>query len=245
MPADPALFYTGLVADLYAPLRSGSNDPEIYAGFIERHGEPALELGCGDGDPILALRRRGIDVDGIDASPDMIERCRARAAALGITVDVSVQLMQELALPRRYRSIYLAGATFNVLPDDDTALEALTRIRDHLAPGGTALVPLFIPQSLADDALGEWKSTTDDEGRTIRFANVLQHRDDTARVQSTRLRYERVNGDDVESVERDFVIHWYTQEQFRRLAERAGLDVAHVFELDANSFAFSLKTESR
>jgi SAM-dependent methyltransferase len=234
---DPALFYTGLVADLYAPLRGSSNDPNIYANFVERHGQPALELGCGDGDPILALRQRGLDVDGIDASPDMIERCRARAAELGVTVEVSVQLMQDLALPRRYRSIYLAGPTFNVLPDDDTALRSLTRIGEHLAHEGTVLVPLFIPEIVPDDVLGKWKTATDSEGRTIRFTTVAQQRDEDARVQSTRLRYER--GTD-EFLERDFVIHWYTQDQFRDLAERAGLKVANLFEIDANSFAFFL-----
>ena len=40
-------FYTGLVADLYRPLRSGNPDPEVYERFITKHGEPALELGCG------------------------------------------------------------------------------------------------------------------------------------------------------------------------------------------------------
>ena len=233
---DPALFYTGLVADLYAPLRGSSNDPDIYAGFIARHGEPALELGCGDGDPIVELRQRGLDVDGIDASPDMIDRCRARAAARGITVDVSVQLMQDLSLARRYRSIYLAGPTFNVLPDDATALASLQRIRAHLTDDGTALVPLFIPELLPAAALGKWKTTTDDAGRTIRFTTVAQSRDDAARLQTTRLRYER----DDEFLERNFVLHWYTQAQFRDLTQRAQLTVAQVFELSADAFAFSI-----
>src|SRR6478735_4388662 len=48
---DPADFYTGLVAELYAPLRSGTPDADRYVRFVREHGEPALELGCGDGDP--------------------------------------------------------------------------------------------------------------------------------------------------------------------------------------------------
>jgi SAM-dependent methyltransferase len=83
---EPSRFYTGLVADLYAPLRGHVyDDPEPWHQFIVDVGEPALELGCGDGDPLLALRERGLDVEGVDSSPDMIARCQAAAAERGLT----------------------------------------------------------------------------------------------------------------------------------------------------------------
>ena len=146
---DPSQFYTGLVAELYAPLKSSSADPEPYAQFIAESGEPALELGCGDGEPLIDLRRRGLDVEGLDASADMLERCRHAAARAGVAVELHHQLMQEMDLPRRYRSIFIAGPTFNLLPSDSEARLALSRIRDHLEVGGSALIPLFIPSSPA------------------------------------------------------------------------------------------------
>jgi SAM-dependent methyltransferase len=115
---EPALFYTGLVADLYAPLRSsGPPDPRPYLRFVRESGEPALELGCGDGDPLLDLRARGLDVEGLDASPDMLARCRANAAARGLVVTLHESTFETMELPRRYQSIYLAGPTFNLLVD--------------------------------------------------------------------------------------------------------------------------------
>jgi SAM-dependent methyltransferase len=47
---------------------------EPYAAFIEAAGQPALELGCGDGEPLLELLRRGYDVDGVDSSQGMLDR---------------------------------------------------------------------------------------------------------------------------------------------------------------------------
>ena len=76
---DPADFYTGLVVELYSPLKSGHEDPERYARFVLDSGEPALELGCGDGDPLLALRALDLDVEGVASSTDMLARCRGRA----------------------------------------------------------------------------------------------------------------------------------------------------------------------
>ncbi len=130
----PELFYTGIVAEVYGPLRSDPPDARIYAGFVRRVGEPALELGCGDGDPLLDLVAAGLDVEGLDSSPDMLGRCRTAAAARGLEVVLHEQAMQSMDLDRRYRSIYVAGPTFNLLPDDDVALQALRRVSAHLAP---------------------------------------------------------------------------------------------------------------
>lgn len=99
----PADFYTGAVAELYEPLKSEREGPERYARFIREYGEPALELGCGDGDPLLDLRRRGLDVDGVDSSADMLDRLHGKAADAGMNVTVRHQRMEELDLPRRYR----------------------------------------------------------------------------------------------------------------------------------------------
>jgi SAM-dependent methyltransferase len=145
---DPADFYTGIVAELYVPLKSFSQDPEPYAAFVQQVGVPALELGCGDGDPLLELRRHGLEVEGVDSSADMLQRLQRRADGQGIHATVFHQRMEALDLPRRYRAIFLAGPTFTLLPDDATALAALRRIRAHLTDDGTALVPCSLPHRL-------------------------------------------------------------------------------------------------
>lgn len=60
----------------------------------------------------------------------MLERCRNNAVALGLDVTLHHQKMEELSLKRRYRSIYLAGPTFNLLTDDETALRRFGRSED-------------------------------------------------------------------------------------------------------------------
>jgi SAM-dependent methyltransferase len=243
LPPRADLFYTGLVADLYAPLRSSTPDPEPYAAFVAACGEPALELGCGHGDPLLALRSRGLDVEGLDSSPDMLDLCRQAAAAAGLDVVLHESPMETMDLGRRYRSIYLAGPTFNLLPDDASAGAALARIAAHLEPGGSALVPLFIPDPADVGAIGVTRESVDDEGRSIRFTPLEVTRDEAARVQRSLLRYER----DDEVVDRLWTLHWHTQAGFRSLAETAGLTVAGVLDPaggaaaeDATSFVFIL-----
>ena len=137
--------------------------------------------------------------------------------------------MESMDLGRRYRSIFLAGSTFNLLSDDETTARALDRIRAHLADGGSALVPLFIPQSGAVGELGRAREAIDDTGATIRFTPLSEERDEGARLHTTVVRYER--GDEV--LERPWVLHWHTQEGFRALVEAAGLSVVAVLDADS------------
>ncbi|MFB7733462.1 class I SAM-dependent methyltransferase [Streptomyces sp. NPDC056112] len=225
---DPADFYTGIVAELYRPLKSVSQDPEPYAALIRQVGVPALELGCEDGDPLLELRRRGLEVEGVDSSADMLERLRRRADEQGLPVTVFHQRMEALNLPRRYRAIFLAGPTFTLLPDDATALAALRGIRAHLADDGAALVPLFTPVPTPAEQIGHVRTAAAPDGAELRVSVVAEQRDDTSRTQTTLLRYERHHGSDRSVVERPWVLHWYSRDEFEELATTAGLAVTAV-----------------
>lgn len=245
---DPAAFYTGIVAELYGPLKSATQRAEPYARFIAETGAPALELGCGDGEPLLELSSQGYAVEGVDSSADMLTRCRQRAAAEGIPVVLHQQRMEALDLPRRYRSIFLAGPTFNLLPDDDTARRALRGIRDHLEPDGMALVPLFVPQPTPASEFGQVRTRTASDGAELRVSVVAEERDEQERVQRTTLRYERDRNGASAVVERPWVLHWYTPERFRDLASEAGLTEVPLpdyleseFAATPTEFAFLLR----
>lgn len=230
---EAADFYTGLVAELYASLRSSDPDPRPYARFVARSGTPALELGCGDGDPLLALRSQALDVEGLDASADMLARCRRRAADLGIEVTLHHATFEDMDLGRTYRSVYLAGATFCLLPDDDAARRALQRIAAHLEPGGRALVPLFVPGAVPSAAIGACAERHEPDGTVLRCTTVSVERDERARRQTVLLRYERIRpGGAHEMLERPWVLHWYTQERFAVLAGEAGLAVGRAVGAD-------------
>ncbi|MGO1972505.1 MAG: class I SAM-dependent methyltransferase [Propionibacteriaceae bacterium] len=231
---DAADFYTGLIADLYAPLKMGSNDPGVYADLLAERGEPALELGCGDGDPMLELLRRGFDVTGVDSSPDMLERFRRAAEREGLAPRLHQQRMEDLDLPLRYRTIFLAGPTFILLPDDATALRALVAIRRHLTPDGTALVPLWVPPPAAPADLGSTKESVAEDGALLRCTTVSQERDEARRTQNTLLRYAWQGAGESASTERVWSLHWHTPDGFADLAERAGLRVESLLGPDGS-----------
>lgn len=172
----------------------------------------------------------------------MLDRCRRRAREQGVDVVVHHQRMEALDLPRRYRAIFLAGPTFNLLPDDSTALAALRGIRDHLAVGGTALVPLFVPSPTPAEQIGRVRTATADDGAELRVSMLSEERSDSTRTQTAVLRYERYRDGESTVVDRPWVLHWYTRSGFEGLAAAAGLTVVSALEApDASDLQFQLR----
>ena len=65
--------YHGLMAEAWDLLRgdtSGWEDRPFYLDLIRRFGEPSLDVGCGTGRLLLDYLAKGIEIDGIDVSPD-------------------------------------------------------------------------------------------------------------------------------------------------------------------------------
>ena len=84
MSNEPRTWHYGLVARWWDEFNAaGPEELACFRAFVERDGQPALDLACGTGRLLLPLLREGFDVDGCDISPDMLARCQTRAAATG------------------------------------------------------------------------------------------------------------------------------------------------------------------
>jgi ubiquinone/menaquinone biosynthesis C-methylase UbiE len=57
-----------------------TDDLPLIRHFVETVGDPVLELGCGSGRILAALADSGMRLTGVDSSPAMLDRCRARFA---------------------------------------------------------------------------------------------------------------------------------------------------------------------
>ena len=64
-------------------------------------GKKVLDLGCGSGENVIPLLKRGARVIGLDISPELIEMARNRVAAAGMAADLRVGSAYETGLPDR------------------------------------------------------------------------------------------------------------------------------------------------
>jgi SAM-dependent methyltransferase len=131
---DVVTWHHGLVARWWANFNLDGPEIDYFRPFVES-GQPALDAACGTGRLLVPWVAAGLDVDGVDASPDMIAHCREAAHRVGRSPALYVQPLHRLDAPRRYGSIVVSGA-FGLGATREQDVEALRRLFDHLEPGG-------------------------------------------------------------------------------------------------------------
>ena len=153
-------WHHGLIARWWANFNIDGPEIAFFRSFVAS-GQPALDVGCGSGRLLVPWVAGGLDVDGVDASADMIAACRLAARTAGCEPALYVQPTHRLDLPRRYRTIINCGAYgLGGSRADDT--EGLRRLRAHLFPGGVLAIDYEVGE-FDDDRWRRWRPRPVDE----------------------------------------------------------------------------------
>ncbi|MBI1299212.1 methyltransferase domain-containing protein [bacterium] len=194
-------------------------DRFFYLDVIKRYGQPALDVGCSTGRLVLDYMAQGIAVDGVDLSAAMLAVCRRKAEERGLSPVLYAQAIQDLALPRRYRTIVLSSSSFQLVTDPAVARQAAQRIFDTLEPGGAVILSLMLVWQPSEPLETDWEISQEqirpEDGATIRrWSRAKTH--PAEQTQDAEDRYEvLVNGEVIyaETHTQTPEIRWYTQEQ--------------------------------
>jgi SAM-dependent methyltransferase len=107
-------------------------------------GGDALELGIGTGRIALPLSERGIVVRGIDLSPEMVARLKAKPGGDGI--DVAIGDFTTTKFDRRFSLAYLVYNTIENLTTQDAQVACFCNVAEHLEPTGCFVIEVEVPQ---------------------------------------------------------------------------------------------------
>jgi SAM-dependent methyltransferase len=109
-------------------------------------GEPAraLELAIGSGRIALPLQETGVDVTGIDISPEMVERLRSKTG--GGTLEIIMGDFADVEVgERRFPLIYLGFNTLFALTTQQRQIDCFRNVAAALEPEGRFLIEAFVP----------------------------------------------------------------------------------------------------
>lgn len=223
--------YRGLIAESWDLIRGDPSefpDRDFYHQIIESSGEPVLDVGCGTGRLLLEFLERGLDAEGVDISPEMIEICRQKAQALSLPLTVYTQGIEAMGLPRRYRTIIVPSCSFQLVPDIEQARKALSGFYKHLLPGGMLVLSIWHIQNKGTGEWGDWWQVADKKGfrdgkRVRRWERSMY--DAKTQLRHTENRYELLVGEEIlysELHRRSPEMRNYTLNQLISMLEEAG-----------------------
>ncbi|WP_224367946.1 class I SAM-dependent methyltransferase [Hyalangium versicolor] len=117
-----------------------------------------LDAGCGTGEHVMELARRGVSVTGVDLSPLAIELARKKARERGLVIDLFVGDVFELPASATRYDIIIDSGLYHVIGAPERYVESLAAV---LVPGGRLHVLCYSdrepqgpgPRRVSQDAL--------------------------------------------------------------------------------------------
>jgi len=242
--------YTGDLPFLYdsVPLYEARRDVALYVGLAMERGGRVLEVGCGTGRVLIPIARAGLEIDGIDESQRMIDRCASRVASESPDVQRRVRLhrvdARNFDLGQKYDLVIAPFRVVQHLITIDDQLAFLASAARHLAPGGSLVFDVFNPNFQALVAVdGTEKEDTPPtplpDGRSFRRAARVKRvrwADQVSEVEITYYVTEQ-SGEKAERFVQAFDMRWYLKAELVHLLARAGFRVQSIYgDLDRSPF---------
>jgi ubiquinone/menaquinone biosynthesis C-methylase UbiE len=236
MTTNPTYEYYGMMAEFWDLFRGDTStweDRFFYLDMVKKYGQPVLDVGCGTGRILLDFMQQGIDIDGIDNSPDMLARLRQKAEKLNLDPKVYQQEMHTLSLPRKYQTILVPSSSFQLLLDPALPAIAMKNLYKHLLPGGVLAMPFMTLWKEDDPLESEFtrEAIRPEDGAVVRRWQYSRFDPETD-FEHTIDRYEIVQDGQViasEEHQQSPATRSYTQQQAVALFQEAGFENIQVF----------------
>ena len=142
----PATF-GALMADVYdtergnPPAAKTKRSVEFLADLAG--GGTILELAIGTGRVALPLAQRGLSIAGIDASPEMVAKLRAKPG--GDAIPVTIGDIADFDVDGSYDLVFLVFNTLFNLTAQADQVSCFQSVARHLAPTGAFALEAFVP----------------------------------------------------------------------------------------------------
>lgn len=129
--------------ELYGPPLAAETAAAVEFLAARAGPGPALELGIGTGRIALPLAERGIPVHGIDASPAMVARLRAKPG--GDRIPVTIGDFADVGVDGQFRLVFVVFNTFFALLTQEDQVRCFQNVARRLTDDGCFVIEAFVP----------------------------------------------------------------------------------------------------
>ncbi len=136
--------YGEKIADIYDDLYHHYNrDLTDTLQELSNNGR-VLELGIGTGRIALPLARKGVEIFGIDASPSMVAKMKAKPD--GDAIPVKIANFADFDIEGTFSLIFVVFNTFLALTSQNEQIKCFQNVANHLTENGVFAVEVFYPE---------------------------------------------------------------------------------------------------
>lgn len=184
--------------------------------------QPVLEPMCGSGRFLIPILEAGINIEGTDASAEMLESCRNKCRDKKQNPVLFYQKIQEQMLPRKYGMAFIPSGSFGLITNTDDVKESLKRIHDCLLPEGKLFIETETPYSpVQDEIINVREAVRNSNSRIILTTKTRYNLKEN--IETIDCKYENFYNDVPVSSESETIeVRHYTVNEFQDLLKSAG-----------------------
>ncbi|WGV28169.1 class I SAM-dependent methyltransferase [Halotia branconii] len=201
--------------EITKPIGGKYPDVPYYIKHLSQVGGRILEAMVGTGRLLIPLLEAGLNVEGVDTSPDMLANCRKHCTARELNPVLYEGSVENLDLPGKFRAIAVSFGSFMLL-ERTAAIAALQAFTRHLEPHGRIYIDLELPieDFKTENLVKQRPPITCPDGSTI----VLQSTsgiDWLNQLNTTVIRYEKWKDSKLIATELQYLtLHWFGRDEF-------------------------------
>lgn len=203
-------------------------DYNFYKSYLQDATGKILEPMCGTGRFLLPFLQDGFELQGFDASQNMLESLNEKAKLLGLSPDVWHGYMEQIKQDGTFGLIFIPSGSFGLLIDETVANNTLKTFYNILEPGGVLVFEAetlkAIPEKFGVPRSSAYKRN---DGNMIlaTFFDVPPENN----VGTSICRYELIIGNQITQTEiEEFKLRMYDPEHLVKILKNIGFSSVNL-----------------
>lgn len=204
-----------------------NGDIEYYYDQLKNCSGSILEAGVGTGRVMIPFLQKGLAIEGVDLSKEMLAQCESNMAKADVTGILYQEDLTKLNLNKQYEAIMMPTGSFCLLPRE-IIKEVLASFYEHLKESGQLLIDIELPMWFKTDEVSIANyDLSEDEG--LLFTSTAKEMNWQEQKVSYIHRYELVKKGIVKETElSNFTLYWYGIKEFEAILLKTGFsDVSY------------------